>query len=782
MSEIYDEILNNSNIQTILEHYGLRVTQNKCTCPFHNDTHPSMNIHPSKGIAKCFVCNSGGNAISFIQKYENEINHNPIGLAGAMQKAIEIQGLNIVIPNKNEPALTEQQKESQKLSNILKDAIKFSENILKINNVDSKKSMEYLKSRNLSANIINNFHIGFNPNYNTITNELLKKYTLQDLIEVGLLKEKNNRYIDVFSNRITIPIFDENGNPVGFGARATNDTIKPKYLNTMETKLFNKSKLLFNYHKAKYYARNDELIIVEGYMDVISANAMKIDNIVGTMGTALTKEHINLIKKLKCEVTLCLDNDSAGKEAMIRIIPELLKQNLIVNVLDISKLGKYKDFGDLQVANIPREKIYQTKISAFTFLLKYNYIKDSELTVENIHNIYNKMWKDKLIKDTKDTLNFKEYIVNNSNYTSDEIDQIIKPKEITINNRVEKYKDIFFYYYIVGLIKNYAQKNQDNILLKYVELGKLNSNVLMESLNNENYLKDNELTVNIGGYIREVIFKSEDYINFKNDKMFIFENLLNNAKAFDSKGNIVDIDLSIEQKQMIIEQYNKSFDNSIKEYIENNQDEFEEIFIANNSKQFEKLFPKSYIETLKEQSINRFVNDGVMEAVRYGLAYSEDMKSVMTRQFVNNNKYKTLLVFNNNKNILGLNAENVKTDSKEELKEKVEQEKIVEKNDKKSKNPMSIFIRLTGKENETSKGMYLPINEEKQVFIPKQLYKKADNKVELINIQSNQANMSEYRINPEQHTKKWSSRLSLDEFYKKYFKLYEIQMEKEVMA
>ena len=100
MSDIYEEILNQSNIQTILEHYGLNIIKNKCTCPFHADRHPSMSINQNKGIAKCFSCGAGGNAISFIQKYENEINHNSIGLRDAMQKAIDIQGLNITIPQR----------------------------------------------------------------------------------------------------------------------------------------------------------------------------------------------------------------------------------------------------------------------------------------------------------------------------------------------------------------------------------------------------------------------------------------------------------------------------------------------------------------------------------------------------------------------------------------------------------------------------------------------------------------------------------------------------------
>ena len=781
---VYDEILNSSNIQSVLEYYGIQIHKNKCTCPFHNDKNPSMSIHQNKGIAKCFACGAGGNAISFIQKYESEINHNQISIKEAMQKAIDIQGLNIIIPNTKEQPLTEEQKKIQRLTNILKDAISLSENNLKVNNVDSIKSLEYLKSRNLSMEIINYFHIGFNPSHNTLANELLKKYSLEDLKEVGIIKDYNNNYTDIFANRITVPIFDQNGNPVGFGGRTINDNIKPKYLNTSATPLFNKSNILFNFHRAKFYAKNDEIIVVEGYMDAISAKEMKMDNVVASMGTALTKEHIDMFKKLKCEVTLALDNDEAGKAAMIRTIPELLKENIQVNVLDISKLGEYKDFGDLQIAKFSREQIYHTKISAFTFLMQYKYIKNQELTVETIHKIYNKMWKDKLIKDTKDVLNFKEYIANTTKYTSDEIDKIIKPIEVKVNNRVDRYKDVFFYHYILNLMKNYAVKHQDTILLKYIESGKLNSDFLIDSINNEQFLEDTGLSINIGSYIRDFLFKTEDYIKFKNDKSFLLENLLNNVKAFDSKGNIVNVSLTMEQKEIILKQYNESFDDSIKSQIENNPDEFEELFIANNAMQFEKLFPKTYKDAFKEQAVSRFRNYGVMEAVRYALAYNEDMKSVLSRQFVNNDKYKTLLVFNNTQNILGLSPENIKSSSqtKEKMIEQVN-DKNIEKSKEKVENPMSIFIRLPGNQQETSKGMYLPVDNENAVYIPKQLYQKMDNEqVKLIDFRGSQANMSEYNINPLEKTKKFLSRLSLEEFYHKYFNLYEIREEKEVMA
>ena len=781
----YDEILSSSNIVNILEYYGLKVNRNKCTCPFHNDTHPSMMVNTSKGIAKCFACGSGGNVVSFIQKYETEINHNAISTVEAMQKAIDIQHLNIVLSQNNNIPLTEEQKKQKTLSNILKDAIIICENNLKTQNIDGEKILDYLKSRNLSEQIINNFHIGFNPTYNNITNNLLSKYNMKDLIGVGITKESKNDYIDIFSHRIMIPIFDQYGNPVGFGARVLGDA-KPKYINTMATPLFNKSELLFNYHKAKSFARDYEMIVVEGYMDVISSNAMGFANTVGIMGTALTKEQIELLKKLKCEITLSLDNDDAGKNAMIRVIPELLNEGLEVNVLDISKLeGKYKDFGDLQVANIKKEDVYKTKISAFIFLLENQYLQNKELNVDNIYTIYKKMQRDSLIKNTKDILRFKEYVTNKTNFKLKEVEDIIMPKEVKQESRVERYKGLFFYYYIMDHLKKYAINHQDRILQKYLEANSISQEVIEETLNNENYLKDGENTIDISRYVNEYIYTSDDYIKFKNDKIFILENLLNNVKSFDQEGKVVNIKLSVEQKDIVLKQYAESFETSIKEYIENNPDEFEDLFIANNTSQFEKLFPKTYVETLKEQAVSRFKNENVMEAVRYGLAYPDNMKSAMTRQFVNNDKYKTLLVFNNNKNILGLTPENIIKETKEELERKPEKvqddiqktEVETEKNNK----DMSIFIKLSGKEKESYKGIYLPIDSGTQVFIPKQLYRIDDGRLQILNSQSKSANMSEYAVDENTRTKKFMNRLTLDNFYHKYFNLYEISMEKEVI-
>lgn len=351
-----------------------------------------------------------------------------------------------------------------------------------------------------------------------------------------------------------------------------------------------------------------------------------------------------------------------------------------------------------------------------------------------------------------------------------------------MSSQILKYKDAYFYSYIKSLIKEYANTHQDRILMKYIDSDRLSVDEILKNIDNEKFLNQDKLEIDIVSFVEEYLLKSKSYIEFKENKVFILDNLLNNSKGFDDKGNIIDIKLNLKQKEIVIKQYNESFDNEVKRYIENNADEFEEIFIANNNLQFEKLFPKTYVETLKEQAISRFRNDGVMEAVRYGLAYPEELKSAMSRQYVNNNKFKTLLVFNNNKNILGLTKDNLKQETKEYEKEKTKVKEIIEKQETKEKNNTSIFITLSGKEKESFKGIYLPISDENVLFIPKQLYKKDNERLEIIDDKRNVATMSEYRIDNNEHKKSWIAKIGIDEFYHKYYRLYEIQKEKEVMA
>lgn len=255
------------------------------------------------------------------------------------------------------------------------------------------------------------------------------------------------------------------------------------------------------------------------------------------------------------------------------------------------------------------------------------------------------------------------------------------------------------------------------------------------------------------------------------------DELLKNVKCFDSEGNIIEIELNDEQKEIVKEQFERSFNEKIKRYIRDNPDEFKEVFIANTDSQFEKLFPKTYIEVIKEQSIENFKKDNVMGAIRYTLAYPNDMKDKLSSKYVNNGKFKTLLVFNNYDNILELVIKKV-TKSEEHTLEREKTKKDKSKYNEK----ISILIKTTGKEKETYKGIYIPVSEEISVYVPKELYKKTDDRIEILSNFSNKGIMSEYKIDNINNTKKWKSRLTLDEFCHKFYKSYEIQMEKEVMT
>jgi len=347
-------------------------------------------------------------------------------------------------------------------------------------------------------------------------------------------------------------------------------------------------------------------------------------------------------------------------------------------------------------------------------------------------------------------------------------------------NIVEKYKDIIFYYYILDKIRSYAVKTENRVLLKFLQLGKLNSNVMEQSLNNGEFLKDGELTINIAKYVNESILKSEEYIYFKNDKAFQFEELLNHAKMFDKSGKIIDIVLTIEQKDMILKQYNESFSNNVKDYIENNPDEFEELFIANSEFEYEKLFPERYVEQLKENSVKRFSTENIMGAIRYRLAYEENLKPVLSEKFVNNEQYKSLLVFNNIKGDIKIEDKQIKKESVLNV-EKTKEQKLekMQSTEKNKETPMSIVMKLTGNEKETYKGIYFPINDEMEIYIPKQLYTIKSDELELNSSQSNSANMSEYFVNKEQCIKKYKDRLTFKDFCHKYSNFYEVKVDQK---
>lgn len=296
-----------------------------CKCPFHDDNSPSLSVSREKQIYKCFACGAAGNVFTFVSEYEN------VPFIEAVSIVAEKAGLVLSKEtiNNNTSAKFKDEYELMELSE------KFFQNNLKTKY--GLTAMEYLSERGLDEKAIKEFGIGLSLDENDTLVNLLKKknYSNEQLIKLGLINDNSH---DFFTRRITFPLYDKDGHIVGFSGRiyrGEKDT--SKYVNTKETKIFKKGETLYNYHLAANVAKREKfIIVVEGFMDAIRISLNGIKNVVALQGTAMTNEQIALLKKLRCKIILCLDNDNAGLNATLVNGEELIKNELDVYVIRLS--------------------------------------------------------------------------------------------------------------------------------------------------------------------------------------------------------------------------------------------------------------------------------------------------------------------------------------------------------------------------------------------------------------------------------------------------------------
>lgn len=305
-NDIINEIRNKSDIISIISNYVPLTKRGKNyfgVCPFHDDHSPSMSVSPEKQIYTCFSCGATGNVFTFVSEYEH------ISFIEAVKLLGNKLGYNLTTNEKVDTRSVDYK--------IYEIASKFYQNNL--NSSLGKNAIEYLEKRGLSREIVKKFGIGLSLNKSTLTNLLINKgIKLDKLIELGLSNTLSN---DLFLNRIMFPLFDLSGNVVAFSGRIYNMKDSSKYINTKETPIFKKGNLLYNYHNAReHLKKNDYVIIMEGFMDVIRASTVGINNCVATMGTAFTKEQATIIRKMTDNVILCFDGDKAGEDATISAI------------------------------------------------------------------------------------------------------------------------------------------------------------------------------------------------------------------------------------------------------------------------------------------------------------------------------------------------------------------------------------------------------------------------------------------------------------------------------
>lgn len=301
-------------------------------CPFHNDTNPSLSISKDKQIFKCFVCNEAGNVFTFLQKYKK------IPYMKAVKEVADIIGVDFKL---SEGKQTEVINIRHKvLYDILKDATLFYKNAL-FSNEDAYK---YCQIRNLTQDIIDNFSIGYSPDYDKLISFLLAKgYKKEDIYNSGIAIEVDGKLKDRFANRLVFPICDLNGKVVAFSGRIIQQSDMAKYVNSPETEIFIKGNTLYNYSNAlEHIKKEKKMYVCEGFMDCIALSKANIKNAVALMGTAFTKEHLKVFKYLGVEIILTLDGDNPGNINANKLANELL--DLDVNV---SVVPHYEDVKDI---------------------------------------------------------------------------------------------------------------------------------------------------------------------------------------------------------------------------------------------------------------------------------------------------------------------------------------------------------------------------------------------------------------------------------------------------
>ena len=420
--EIIEEVRNQNDIVDVISEY-VKLQKKGANyfglCPFHNEKSPSFSVSPGKQMYYCFGCGEGGNVISFVMKYEN------YSFIEAVQMLASRAGIELPQVTSSKEEKENADKRSQILTiNTL--AAKFYYYMLK--SEKGALAYHYLRGRELSDNTITGFGLGYSDKYSDSLYKYMKSKGYKDdiLKETGLFTFEEKGVHDKFWNRVMFPIMDVNNKVIAFGGRVMGDG-KPKYLNSPETKIFDKSRNLYGLNIART-SRKGYLLICEGYMDVISLHQAGFNNAVAALGTSFTSGHASLIKRYAKEVVLTFDSDGAGIKAALRAIPILREAELSIKVLSMKP---YKDPDEFIKALGP--EAYEERIEKAT-----NYFIFQVGTLMNEYNLYDPSEKTEFHNKVADMLlefedeiernNYLESVCRTFNIPLDGLRQLVKKK------------------------------------------------------------------------------------------------------------------------------------------------------------------------------------------------------------------------------------------------------------------------------------------------------------------------------------------------------------------
>ena len=329
--DIIEEVRSRNNIVDVVGEY-VRLQKKGSSyfglCPFHNEKSPSFSVSPGKQMFYCFGCGVGGNVYTFLMEYENAT------FPEALEKLADRAGMELPKQEYSREAKEEADQRSALLA-INKAAAGFY--YYQLRQEQGQKALAYLENRQLSAETMKRFGLGYAGRYSSDLYRYLKSKKFSDelLKKSGLFNiDEKHGMTDKFWNRVIFPIMDVNNRVIGFGGRVMGDA-KPKYLNSPETMIFDKSRMLYGLNLARS-SRRKNMIICEGYMDVISLHQAGFNNAVASLGTALTSQQCSLLKRFTNEVLIIYDSDAAGIKAALRAIPLLKEAGLSTKVIDLS--------------------------------------------------------------------------------------------------------------------------------------------------------------------------------------------------------------------------------------------------------------------------------------------------------------------------------------------------------------------------------------------------------------------------------------------------------------
>lgn len=386
-SDLIDKVLKSVDIVNLISSYIHVEAKGRnywALCPFHDDKHASLSISREKQIFKCFSCNTSGNAITFVQKYEK------ISFDDAVKKVAAFSGYSDPrllrdYTKKRDPA-------KEPFYQCLKDLTEYYSYALLTS--EGKAANEYLLNRGLTPEDIEHFKIGYSPTDGAKTIDYLKQkgHSLHTLDSVGILSNSSGINTDKNAGRVIFPILNPDGDVVGFSARKlTKNDDSPKYVNTPETVIFHKGENLYHYNEIKETARRDGYVyIFEGFMDMIAAYKAGFTSSVALMGTNLTDSQIKLLRFLQTEIRLSLDPDQAGITGMMKIINQLTKARLNFRLVKVNP-SETRDLDEI-LKDEGKEgvsKFLNNLVDGFTFQLDYYQSSNKSWTEKDKENLVN---------------------------------------------------------------------------------------------------------------------------------------------------------------------------------------------------------------------------------------------------------------------------------------------------------------------------------------------------------------------------------------------------------